>query len=161
MRLAASTLALLVTLSSAGAASAAPVGELSYAECYTGISSGCTVTDVPKMQDASDVAVSPDGRNVYVTSAQSASITRFDRDGATGSLTRAGCITATTGCGPDVDSKAGLNGARSVAVSRDGRNVYVTSDTDNAVVSLERDTTSGALTYLGCVSFGTGCGTGN
>src|SRR3954447_1208705 len=161
MRLAASILALLAVLSTAGSASAAPVGELTYAECYTGLSTGCTFSGIPKMEDASDVAVSSDGRNVYVTSAPSASITRFDRDPTTGVLTRVGCITATTGCGADVDSKPGLTGARSVAVSADGRNVYVTGETDNAVVSLARDTGTGALTYLGCVSFGSGCGAGN
>jgi DNA-binding beta-propeller fold protein YncE len=161
MRLAAPILVLLAVLSVAATASAAPVGELTYAGCYTGLSDGCSVFGVPKMEDASDVAVSGDGRNVYVTSAPSASITRFDRDPATGDLTRVGCITATTGCGTGVDGKPGLSGARSVAVSADGRNVYVTGETDNAVVSLARDTGSGALTYLGCVGFGSGCGAPN
>src|SRR3954466_9127381 len=103
MRLAASMLALLAVLSTPGSASAAPVGELTYAECYTGLSTGCTFSGIPKMEKSSDVAVSSDGRNVYVTSTPSASIPRFDRNLPTGALTRVGCITDITGCGADVD----------------------------------------------------------
>jgi DNA-binding beta-propeller fold protein YncE len=161
MRPAASILALLAALAVAAPASAAPVGELTYAGCYTAIASGCAVTDIPKMADASDVAVSGDGRNVYATSFGSDSITRFDRDPATGNLTRAGCITSGTGCGADVDGKPGLTGAVSLAVSHDGLDVYVIGQTDKAVVTLGRDPATGALTYRGCVSFASGCGAGN
>jgi DNA-binding beta-propeller fold protein YncE len=161
MRVAASILALSAALSVAGPASATPVGQLTYAGCYTAVATGCDVTSIPKMADASDVAVSDDGRNVYATSFGSDSITRFDRDPATGNLTRAGCITSGTGCGADVDGKPGLTGAVSLAVSHDGLNVYVIGQTDKAVVTIARDPGTGALTYRGCVSFASGCGAGN
>ena len=76
------------------------------------VATGCAVTGIPKMADASDVAVSGDGRNVYATSFGSDSITRFDRDPATGNLTRAGCITSGMGCGTDLDDGARLRGRR-------------------------------------------------
>ncbi|HYV15940.1 MAG TPA: beta-propeller fold lactonase family protein [Conexibacter sp.] len=140
-------------------AGAAPVGQLSYATCYTGAPSGCPVTGLPAMSDLTDVAVSPDGRSVYVTSYTSASITRFDRDPATGKLTRAGCITSAMGCGSAaVDGKPGLDGARSVAVSADGHSVYVVGETADAVAAFARDTRTGALTYVGCITgAATGC----
>lgn len=157
-RLLAGMLLAAVALIAAPVASAAPVGQLTYATCYTG-ATGCPTSGLPAMVDLSDVAVSPDGRNVYVTSYTSASITRFDRDAATGALTRAGCITSATGCGgADVDAKPGLDGARSVAVSADGRSVYVSGETADAVVAFARDTGTGALTYVGCVTgAATGC----
>jgi len=107
-----------------------------------------------------DVAVSPDGRNVYVASADGLAI--FDRDRA-GGLTQkageAGCLTSsgqqrgaqarTPGCG----RAQGLFETSSVAVSPDGRSVYVTSVD---VLAFARDPKTGALTRLagsaGCVA---------
>ena len=154
---------LLVALALIAApASAAPVGQLSYASCWTGYT-GCPTSGIPGMADPTDVAVSPDGRSVYVTAYTSASIARFDRDPASGSLTPAGCITSATGCGAEVDGKPGLDGARSVAVSGDGRSVYVTGETADAVTAFARDTSTGALSYVGCITgAATGCaGAGN
>ncbi|MFL5816500.1 MAG: beta-propeller fold lactonase family protein [Conexibacter sp.] len=149
---------LLVALALIAApANAAPVGQLSYASCWTG-GTGCPTSGIAGMADLTDVAVSPDGRNVYVTSYTSASIARFDRDPATGTLTPAGCITSATGCGAAADGKPGLDGARSVAVSADGRSVYVTGETVDAVTAFARDTSTGALSYVGCITgAATGC----
>ena len=41
----------------------------------------------------------------------------------------------------------GLDAARAVTVSPDGKNTYVTSDNDNAVVTFARTATTGALTF--------------
>jgi DNA-binding beta-propeller fold protein YncE len=76
----------------------------------------------------SAVAVSPDGAEVYVTAFLSGAVAVFDR-AADGSLTQkpgpAGCI-SDTGAGPCADGTA-LGDAQSVAVSPDGRSVYVAS----------------------------------
>jgi DNA-binding beta-propeller fold protein YncE len=102
------------------------------------------------------LAISPDGRNVYVASSESHAIAVFARDSRTGALSQrsgaAGCIAAggAGGCGRSV----GLVIPNSVVVSPDGRNVYATSLGSNAVLSFHRNRSTGALTQLGA---GTGC----
>jgi DNA-binding beta-propeller fold protein YncE len=110
------------------------------------------------------IAVSPDGRNVYVAAAASDSIAVFDRDPITGALTqprgKAGCVASvvgeakgSNGCGLAV----GLIGPDSVAVSPDGRDVYATSRGGSSITSFIRNRKSGALRQLppsasGCIS---------
>jgi sugar lactone lactonase YvrE/subtilisin-like proprotein convertase family protein len=100
---------------------------------------------------AAGVAVSPDGKSVYVVAQGRSAIVRFDRDTTTGALTPRGCIADPhdfPGCGV---TQKGLGGADGIAVSPDGRSVYVTSQLDSAVVRFDRDTTTGALTPRGCI----------
>jgi DNA-binding beta-propeller fold protein YncE len=104
------------------------------------------------------VAVSPDGKSVYVASSSSDAVARFNRNTTTGALTQptgtAGCISE-TGAGPCADGH-GLNGPQGVAVSPDGKSVYVGSLASDAVVRLNRNTTTGAITQpagsAGCIS---------
>jgi DNA-binding beta-propeller fold protein YncE len=105
------------------------------------------------------VAISPDGKSVYVASTLSDAVARFDRNTTTGALTQpvgtAGCISETGSGGACADGKA-LDGASGVAVSADGKSVYVASQLSDAVARFTRNTTSGALTQAsttaGCVS---------
>jgi DNA-binding beta-propeller fold protein YncE len=114
------------------------------------------------------LAISGDGKNVYVASSRSDAITIFRRGARSGKLTQrsgaAGCIAlkAANGC-----AKArGLNGPNSVAVSADGTTVYATSLISDAVTSFRRNRSTGALTQLpgasGCVANRStpGCATG-
>lgn len=102
------------------------------------------------------VAISPDGSNVYVASSASNAIAVFRRDASTGTLTQAGgaggCIAAAGagGCARAL----GLIGPSSVAVSPDGRNVYATAVTSDAVDVFRRNPTTGALAQAGD---GSGC----
>jgi DNA-binding beta-propeller fold protein YncE len=106
------------------------------------------------------VAVSPDGKNVYATSFRSSSVETFTRDPATGALTQArdgtGCLAAVAV--PGCASARGLDGADVVAVSDDGRNVYVGSFRGSAVAVLARSASGGTLTQPsggnGCISEG-------
>jgi DNA-binding beta-propeller fold protein YncE len=110
------------------------------------------------------IAVSPDGRNVYVAASGSDSIAVFDRNPVTGALTqpkgKAGCVAAVigkakgdSGCGLAV----GLIGPDSVAVSPDGRNVYATSRAGSSITTFVRNRRTGQLRQLppsasGCIS---------
>ena len=102
------------------------------------------------------LAISPDGRNVYVASSKSNAIAIFTRDSRNGALRQrsgtAGCI-ALAGAGGCARA-VGLAVPNSVTVSPDGINVYATSVGSNAVVSFRRNPSTGALTQLGD---GAGC----
>ena len=108
------------------------------------------------------VAVSPDGANVYVASQASGSVGVYRRDTATGTLAQ---LPGTSGCvsedgtdnhgGTCADGRA-LEFANAVAVSPDGKNVYVGAKGTHGVAVLARDASTGALTQLagaaGCVT---------
>jgi DNA-binding beta-propeller fold protein YncE len=102
------------------------------------------------------IAISPDGRNVYVASSTSDAIAIFNRDKSTGVLRQSkgvgGCIASRgeSGCA----SAVGLDGANSVAISADGRNVYATARDSSAVTAFARNRKSGKLHQLsgGCLS---------
>lgn len=102
------------------------------------------------------IALSPDGRNVYVASSESDAIAIFRRSPKKGTLQQskglAGCIAARgeEGCAPAV----GLDAPNSLAVSPDGRNVYATSRDSSTVTAFARTPKSGALVQLagGCIA---------
>jgi DNA-binding beta-propeller fold protein YncE len=96
------------------------------------------------------VALSPDGRNAYVASYRSDAVAVFVRNKRTGTLAqakgKAGCVAANAaqGCGAAV----GLDGPNSVAVSDDGRYVYVTSRNSDSLTVFRRKRGKGALRQL-------------
>ncbi|HEX6204727.1 MAG TPA: beta-propeller fold lactonase family protein [Solirubrobacterales bacterium] len=110
------------------------------------------------------VVVSPDGNNVYVGSFFGNAVAAFARNPSTGALTQlagtAGCIAeATAGCTPGT----ALQAVEGLAISGDGASVYAATALSNAVVTLARNPTTGALAQasdgLGCIvdSALTGC----
>jgi DNA-binding beta-propeller fold protein YncE len=104
------------------------------------------------------VAISRDGKNVYVAASRSDAIAIFRRNPRSGKLTQrsgaGGCIAARGAGGCAV--ARGLNGPNSVAVSPDGRNVYATSLVSDAVSIFRRNPSTGALTQArdgsGCIA---------
>jgi DNA-binding beta-propeller fold protein YncE len=122
------------------------------------------------LEDAYSLALSPDGRNLYVATYSSRAVVTMRRDPVTGALTQpagaAGCISDVGSHGRCGHGNA-LKEATGVVVSPDGRNVYVASFDSNAVATFDRDPQTGALTQragaAGCVATDGehGCASGN
>lgn len=140
----------------AATAAAAEVGDLTYQGCLKrpGGSATCAGTN-NGLAGAHAVAMSPDGKSVYVTGHGANTVSMFARDPATGALTPAGCVTdadlfpGTAGC---TDFEEGMAEPFGIAVSPDGLDVYVAGRVDNAITHFERDPVTGNLTGAGCIA---------
>jgi DNA-binding beta-propeller fold protein YncE len=141
--------------SAAGTAShffAAPQGQIVWDGCVSGDGSGGWCADIPgaglPLNGAWDVAVSPDGGSVYVAAAGSNAIVIFSVARPGGQITYQGCLAndASQGCVNLPDSP--LTSPRGVAVSPDGRSVYVTAALSNAIAHFTRGP-QGQLAYQG------------
>ncbi|RKX76292.1 MAG: hypothetical protein DRP87_12315 [Spirochaetes bacterium] len=81
---------------------------------------------------AQDVAVSWDGEEVYATGGGDDSVSVFSRDGVTGMLTFIGTIT------DGINGVDGLDSARRIALSPEGKDVFIAGAEDNALVILRQ-----------------------
>jgi 6-phosphogluconolactonase (cycloisomerase 2 family) len=120
-------------------------GTLTFVECKRDGSGG-----VDGLGGAAFLTMSPDGNHVYAVGLNDNSVAVFSRNPTTGTLTFVECKKDGSG---GVD---GLSGACGVAISPDGRSVYVAGYRDNAVAAFSRNLTTGALTYMGCSKDGSG-----
>ena len=100
------------------------------------------VNGVDGLDFASSVAISPDGANVYATGSDDDAVAVFARSAETGALT---FVEAEF---DGVNGVEGLDQARGVTVSPDGRHVYVAGQVSNALVVFARDPATGALTFV-------------
>jgi 6-phosphogluconolactonase (cycloisomerase 2 family) len=102
-------------------------GVLSFDQCFTQGGGGGCAADPALIVGARDVAVSPDGRFVYLTGGTFTNgyLRAYSRDAATGLLTPLGCLSylAITGC----STAAGMANTDKLAISPDGRNLYLTA----------------------------------
>ena len=90
------------------------------------------------------VVVSPDNKHVYTASSTDDAVSVFVRDSA-GNLTYSTAYLSTSPIGGTIP---GLDGAKRLAISSDGKHLYVPTSVDDALCVFSRDTASGALTYL-------------
>jgi uncharacterized repeat protein (TIGR01451 family) len=129
-------------------------------EC-TNTAVGLGVND-PNTQTEADLAISPDGENVYVSAggfSGNGDVAEFSRNTDSGVLSQlAGdnaCVTSEdsdTGC--PANNATNVNGPDQIAVSPDGKNVYVASVDTSGILEFKR-VTGGALSQLtganGCI----------
>ncbi len=109
---------------------------------------------------ADAVAVSPDNRDVYVTSVLSNSVTSFTRTPSTGQLAQqagtSACMIYVLAVGCSLGQA--LNAPEGLAISPDDTNVYVTAFASGAIDVLDRGAESGALMQKprrpGCLAAG-------
>jgi DNA-binding beta-propeller fold protein YncE len=113
-----------------------------------------TCTAVPSYGaggDSANIAITPDGKFVYVVSSNIILI--FGRDPSTGALTQpagaAGCVTP-TGSGP-CQTAPDLADPQDVSISPDGRFLYVSELSPTGILVLSRDASTGALSEVQCL----------
>lgn len=130
-------------------------GDLTYTGCFKDIGApeSCTLGTVQGLAGANQVAVAPDGRNVYVTGKTDDAVVNFQR-APSGTLTPRNCVSDTGGlCN---SATQGLDGVRGLAVSADGANVYAAGQNDDALVAFTRDPIAGDLIPLDLEQHGVG-----
>ena len=105
---------------------------------------------VQGLRGARTVAVSPDGRHLYVAVSLDDAVLAFSLDPLSGGLTFVQSIF-------DTDSGIdGLDSARGVSVSPDGDHVYVAALSDSSVSGFSRNSATGELTYIETLEDGIG-----
>jgi 6-phosphogluconolactonase (cycloisomerase 2 family) len=98
---------------------------------------------------ARSVVVSPDDRFVYLAGFGDDAIIIYQRDAETGELTNIGQIV-------DGEGDVTLNGPQDLAMSPSGDMLYAATDPGNALIVLDRDIETGALSMMVSLIDGTG-----
>ncbi len=128
----------------------APDGALPVAGCLADAGNfGCAATPGAVLEGAAGVALDPKGKDLYVASLASGSLTQLRR-GKDGSLTYRGCWAGlgANGCKKlPVDS---LLGASGIAISPDGKRLVVASQA-GTVTSFTRKPKSGKVKFRSCI----------
>lgn len=146
-------------------------GALAFAGCITGDTAVSACTQIPTataggtgsgLGGVSDLAIAPDGRNVYVVAPFDDAITTFTRSPGTGALTALECDAGDTavpsaacagvGSATAGGADSGLDGLGRVTVSPDNSFVTATAARDDAIVGFTRSAGTGALTAQGCAT---------
>ncbi len=107
-------------------------------------------TDGDALLGADSVAVSPDGKQVYVAAHSSNGIAWLSRDAATGALTPQACLLDKAPKGGSCTSAPELGGAAASAITPDGKTLLIASSADQALALFARDADTGAVTPAGC-----------
>ncbi len=161
--------------SAAAAIGDSKVGDLTYVECIAGDTAAAPCSFLPKatsgglgsgLSGGYATAISPDGEDLYVGALIDAAVARFSI-GAGGALSWGECVSGDTNLGPGSpnseacaltptatagSTKSGMRNIRSIVISEDGKSLYAASPADDSIAGFTRDTSTGELTYLGCLT---------
>jgi len=124
--------------------------QFTWTDCVSNNGSSNACEDVPgsgePLHEAVDVAVSPDGRSVYATSEET--VSHFET-GPSGQLKWEGCVSSsvTSQCAQLIAPKELLHVAEGIAVSPDGKSLYVGSASAITSFTLGAE---GQLAFQGC-----------
>ncbi len=97
------------------------------------------VNGVDGLLGASSLLLSPDGKHLYVSGQKEHSIAVFSVNQTTGTLTYLNKLTNNTG------GITSLQGVRSLAINPDGKYLYASAISSNAVTAFSRDASTGEL----------------
>ncbi|HTR73360.1 MAG TPA: beta-propeller fold lactonase family protein [Solirubrobacteraceae bacterium] len=116
---------------------------------------GCgTILPKEAINAAYEAQVSPDGKNVYSVAVNGA-LVEYARNQADGSLTEIGCITAKAeSCSPTnaTTEAIAMSNPAAIAISPNGANAYAVTQGTNSLVEFSRNSETGLLTEIGCIS---------
>ena len=101
------------------------------------------VDGVDGLRGARDVAISTDGKHVYAVAAADDGISWYDRNATTGALTFRSFLK------DNQNGMDGLNGAQALVISPDGKNIYIAGREENSVTWVDRNTSTGEITFNG------------
>jgi len=127
-------------------------GALTWISCVRDVSNtgtGCATAaglDGPRADD-----ITADGKSLYVAARDGDAVAVFGRDTTSGAITWQACFRDVESTLPGCPSAQGLDNPHGANVSPDGTSVYFSSEIDDTVTTFARDTTTGALTYGGCM----------
>jgi 6-phosphogluconolactonase (cycloisomerase 2 family) len=133
-------------------------GALSFASCMSNdggdgrLGSDGICGDADGLSAPSAVALTADGRWLFVVSRSASSLTWFARDAMTGALEQRGCLKSFATPGERCTTSPLLGGASGVAVSPGGDFIFVSAGSSGAISTYRRDPSSGALERVSCVS---------
>jgi 6-phosphogluconolactonase (cycloisomerase 2 family) len=145
----------LATLLAAAPGARAAVGDLTFGGCFTQSQlNGCTdISGTAQPLAAADsVAISADGRHLYVSGIDSKAISHWIRDPADGSVAFRECWGhGTSGCIDLSSTMDGLDGVHWVTLSPDGLHLYAIAINSDTVTHFLRDPVAGGLTFQECI----------
>lgn len=152
--------ALVLCMLAWAASAQAATGDLTFKDCLAKFATGpCTAVPNEVLEEGRDVAVSPDGRFIYVAD-YTDSIVVFKRSLATGAISYASCIDNGGDAGCTHLPNNTLLAPRRLAISPDGSSLYVAAETSDAIVRLSI-ASDGSLSFASCVEdddlFNSGC----
>lgn len=131
------------------APASAATGDLSFKDCIAKfVSSPCTAVPNEVLDGGRDVAVSPDGKLIFVADGED-SVVGFKRSLVDGSVSYASCVSSSAEPGCTSLAAKVLGVPRSLAFSPDGSSLYVAAETWDIVARFTVGA-AGTLSFAGC-----------
>jgi 6-phosphogluconolactonase (cycloisomerase 2 family) len=128
----------------------AATGDLRAVSCVSDSGSDGACENGRGLRGASDLQVSPDGRTLYAVAQTDEAVTTFAVDPDAGTLKQTGCFADEVTPDGTCEPVSSLAGADTIALSPDGRDLYVGAREDGALTIMRRSS-AGSLTRTACL----------